>query len=136
MTFKTKPQIALEQLGAAWAAGVARGAVLFDASYGSNSKLRSGVSELGLSYVAAVVATVKLVAVPKRAAPERRMSVKALAQSLSNPTLGQGRCGCKSRHRLSLWVPASRAERGLSQRKAAKLLGVSVRNNLRGQKSD
>ena len=58
------------------------GAVLFDASYGSNSRLRSGVSELGLSYVAAIVATVKVVAVPKRGAPERRMSVKALAQSL------------------------------------------------------
>jgi SRSO17 transposase len=82
ITFKTKPQIALEQIGAAWAAGVPRGTVLFDASYGSNSKLRSGVSELGLSYVAAIVATVKVVAVPKRGAPERRMSVKALAQSL------------------------------------------------------
>jgi SRSO17 transposase len=82
ITFKTKPQIALEQIRAAWAAGVPRGAVLFDASYGSNSRLRSGVSELGLSYVAAIVATVKVVAVPKRGAPERRMSVKALAQSL------------------------------------------------------
>ena len=82
ITFKTKPQIALEQIRAAWAAGVPGGAVLFDASYGSNSRLRSGVSELGLSYVAAIVATVKVVAVPKRGAPERRMSVKALAQSL------------------------------------------------------
>jgi ABC-type branched-subunit amino acid transport system ATPase component len=63
-------------------AGVPRGTVLFDASYGSNSRLRSGVSELGLSYVAAIVATVKVVAEPKRGAPERRMSVKALAQSL------------------------------------------------------
>src|SRR6201993_4373862 len=82
ITFKTKPQIALEQIRAAWAAGVPGGAVLFDASYGSNSRLRSGVSELGLSYVAAIVATVKVVAVPKRGAPERRMSVKALAQRL------------------------------------------------------
>jgi SRSO17 transposase len=36
ITFKTKPQIALEQIRVAWAAGVPRGAVLFDASYGSN----------------------------------------------------------------------------------------------------
>ena len=56
--FKTKPQIALEQIGAARAAGVPLGVVLFDASYGSNSKLRSGVSALGLSYVAGIVATV------------------------------------------------------------------------------
>src|SRR6202166_2786941 len=37
--FKTKPQIALEQIGAAHAAGVPRGAVLLDASYGSNKAL-------------------------------------------------------------------------------------------------
>src|SRR5512145_275389 len=49
--FKTKPQIALEQIRAASAAGVPPGTVLFDASYGSNSRLRSGVSALGLSYV-------------------------------------------------------------------------------------
>ena len=77
--FKTKPQIALEQIGAARAAGVPLGVVLFDASYGSNSKLRSGVSALGLSYVAGIVATVKVVAAPKQGAPERRMSVKELA---------------------------------------------------------
>jgi SRSO17 transposase len=80
--FKTKPQIALEQIRAAYAAGVPPGTVLFDASYGSNSRLRSGVSALGLSYVAAIVATVKVVAVSKRGAPGRRMSVKDLALSL------------------------------------------------------
>ena len=80
--FKTKPQIALEQIRAAYAAGVPPGTVLFDASYGSNSRLRSGVSALGLSYVAAIVATVKVVAVSKRRAPGRRMSVKDLALSL------------------------------------------------------
>ena len=79
---KTKPQIALEQIRAAYAAGVPPGTVLFDASYGSNSRLRSGVSALGLSYVAAIVATVKVVAVSKRGAPGRRMSVKDLALSL------------------------------------------------------
>jgi len=33
--------------------------VLMDASYGSNRALRAGVSTLGLSYVAAIVPTVK-----------------------------------------------------------------------------
>jgi len=80
--FKTKPQIALEQIGAARAAGVPLGVVLFDASYGSNIKLRSGVSALALSYVAGIVATVKVVAAPKQGAPERRMSVKELALTL------------------------------------------------------
>ena len=35
--FKTKPQIALEQMRAACATGIARGVVLMDASYGSNT---------------------------------------------------------------------------------------------------
>jgi SRSO17 transposase len=78
--FKTKPQIALEQLGAACAAGVARGVVLFDASYGSNTALRTGVSALSLSYVAAIVSSVKVRAAADRVAPRR--SVKALALGL------------------------------------------------------
>src|ERR1700758_5766995 len=40
--FQTKPQIALAQLGAALAAGVAPGVVLMDASYGTNTALRTG----------------------------------------------------------------------------------------------
>src|ERR1700752_2061288 len=52
VTFKTKPQIALEQLRAARQAGVPVGAALMDAAFGSDARLRTGVSELGLSYVA------------------------------------------------------------------------------------
>ena len=43
--FKTKPQIALEQIRAARAAGVPRGVVLGDASYGSNKALRDAIRE-------------------------------------------------------------------------------------------
>jgi len=82
IAFKTKPQIALEQIRQACAAGVPRGVVLIDASYGSNSALRAGVSALGLSYVAAIVSTVKVRAVSDRDALEPRMSVKELALSL------------------------------------------------------
>ena len=46
ISFQTKPEIALDQVRAACAAGVARGVVLMDASYGSNSALRGGVSAL------------------------------------------------------------------------------------------
>jgi len=80
--FKTKPQIALAQLRAACAAGVARGVILLDASYGSNSVLRAGITELSLSYVAAIVPTVKVRAVSKRGALKRRLSAKELALSL------------------------------------------------------
>ena len=77
--FKTKPQIALTQIRAALAAGVARGVVLMDASYGTNSALRAGVSALALTYVAAILPTVKVRAV---ADPDERVSVKQLARGL------------------------------------------------------
>jgi SRSO17 transposase len=80
--FKTKPQIALEQVRQACAAGVPRGAVLLDASYGSHSALRTGISALALTYVAAIVSTVKVRPASDRDALERRMSVKELALSL------------------------------------------------------
>ena len=58
ISFKTKPQIALEQIAKALAAGVPRGVVLTDASYGSNSGFRTGLSALGFEYVAAIIPTI------------------------------------------------------------------------------
>ena len=80
--FKTKPQIALEQIRAALLAGVAPGVVLMDASYGSNSALRQALTELGLCYVAAIVSTVKVRPVRKDNPKPPRVSVEALALSL------------------------------------------------------
>jgi len=82
ITFKTKPEIGLEQIRAAFAAGVPPGVVLTDASYGSNSKFRAGISALGLPYVAAIVPTVKVRRVSKRAVLGRRLSAKQLALRL------------------------------------------------------
>ena len=82
ITFKTKPEIALEQIRKAYAAGVPRGAVLMDASYGSNSALRTGISALGLKYAAAIVPTVKVRKVSDRGALQARLSTKQLALSL------------------------------------------------------
>src|SRR6267143_3767761 len=70
--FKTKPQIALEQIRAALKAGVAPGVVLMDASYGNNSKLRQDLTGLGLSYVAAIIPTVKVRKVSDRGALQAR----------------------------------------------------------------
>ena len=55
VVFKTKPQIALEQIRLACEAGLPRGVALFDAGYGVDAKLRMGVSDLGLTYVAGVL---------------------------------------------------------------------------------
>jgi SRSO17 transposase len=77
--FKTKPQIALAQLRAALAAGVAPGVVLMDASYGTNSALRASIGALALTYVAAILPTVKVRPV---ADLDERVSAKALALGL------------------------------------------------------
>ena len=93
--FQTKPQIALAQISAALAAGVAPGVVLMDASYGTNTVLRTGIDALGLAYVAAILPTVKVRAAKN---PELRVSVKELALSLPKHDwrpgrARSGRCG-------------------------------------------
>ena len=52
--FLTKPEIALEQIRAARAAGLPRGVVLMDAGYGTNTRLREEIGALGLCYVAGI----------------------------------------------------------------------------------
>jgi len=53
--FRTKPEIALEQIRAASAAGLPLGVVLMDAGYGCNTELRSSIGALGLTYVAGIL---------------------------------------------------------------------------------
>ncbi len=52
--FATKPQLALEQIRAAKAAGVPIGTVLGDAGYGNDTHFRESLSELGLAYCVGV----------------------------------------------------------------------------------
>ena len=80
--FKTKPQLALEQIRAAVTAKVAPGAVLMDASYGTNSDLRRAITDLGLGYVAAIISTVKVRPVREGHPKPKRVNVEALARSL------------------------------------------------------
>jgi SRSO17 transposase len=80
--FKTKPQIALDQLRAARAAGVPCGVVLMDASYGSHADLRSGVSALALDYVAGIIDRIKVQPVRDGVTSKERVSVKELALKL------------------------------------------------------
>jgi SRSO17 transposase len=54
IVFKTKPQIALDQLKAAHAAGVPLGTVLADTAYGNDSQFREGVTALGRPYAVGV----------------------------------------------------------------------------------
>jgi SRSO17 transposase len=56
--FRTKPQIALEQIRWACDAGLPRGVALMDAAYGRDSQLRAGMTELGVPYVVGIVPTI------------------------------------------------------------------------------
>jgi SRSO17 transposase len=52
--FKTKPEIALEQIRWACEAGLPRGVALMDVAYGNDSRLRAGMTALGVPYVVGV----------------------------------------------------------------------------------
>src|SRR3989454_2683755 len=56
--FKTKPQIALEQIRWACESGLPRGVGLMDAAYGRDARLRAGMTELGVPYVVGIVPTI------------------------------------------------------------------------------
>src|ERR1700733_12807971 len=57
VAFRTKPEIALEQLRWAQQAGLPRGVGLLDAGYGNNTALRDGITALGIPYAAGIGAT-------------------------------------------------------------------------------
>ena len=103
VVFRSKPEIALEQIAAlAGDPEVPRGVVLADAGYGNDNGFRSAIAGLGLDYVAGVLSTTSVWApgmepLPPRArsprpgrpakrlrrtAAHRPLSVKALARSL------------------------------------------------------
>jgi SRSO17 transposase len=52
--FRTKPEIALDQIRGACEAGLPRGVVLMDAGYGTDTDLRTAIGELKLAYVAGI----------------------------------------------------------------------------------
>jgi SRSO17 transposase len=55
VVFQTKPQLALAQIRAALAQGVAPGVVLADAGYGADMDFQAGLQELGLLYVVGIL---------------------------------------------------------------------------------
>ncbi len=68
--FKTKPEIALEQIRWACAAGLPRGVALMDVGYGNDSRLRAGMTAAELTYVAGVQPNTLMW--PSGAGPKRR----------------------------------------------------------------
>jgi SRSO17 transposase len=68
--FKTKPEIALEQIRWACEAGLPRGVALMDAAYGVDSRLRTGMTALGVTYVAGIQP--KILVWPPGTGPRRK----------------------------------------------------------------
>jgi SRSO17 transposase len=60
VTFRTKPEIALDEIAAALASGVPRGVVLADAGYGVDTGFRTGLTDLGLTYIVGVQSSTSL----------------------------------------------------------------------------
>ncbi len=60
VVFQTKPQIALDQLRAALAAGIDAEVALLDAGYGNDTDLRDSIIEMGLPYVAGIQSSTSL----------------------------------------------------------------------------
>jgi SRSO17 transposase len=95
--FQTKPEIALQQLRQTLADGVPPAAVLMDPAYGNDSKLRAGISELGLTYVAGILPTTMVwrpgeapllpASRPGRGRPGKRLRRDATHQPVSAKTL-------------------------------------------------
>jgi SRSO17 transposase len=72
IVFKTKPEIALDQLRWACAAGLPRGVVLLDAGYGNHTNLRQEIGALGLIYVAGILSSTTLWAPDTQPLPPKR----------------------------------------------------------------
>jgi SRSO17 transposase len=68
--FQSKPQIALELIQRGCEAGLPRGVVLMDVDYGRDSRLRTGITALGLTYVVGIQPNVLMW--PPGAGPKRR----------------------------------------------------------------
>jgi len=68
--FKTKPEMALEMIHWACKVGLPRGVGLMDAAYGNDSRLRLGMTALGVMYVAGIVPNTLMW--PSGSGPQRR----------------------------------------------------------------
>jgi SRSO17 transposase len=100
ISFKTKPEIALEQIEAACRAGLARGVVLMDAGYGCNTDLRTSISALGLTYVAGILPNTTVwtsgAAAAEKMVGQRATTKAAAPRPQASTDFGQGACSLPS----------------------------------------
>jgi SRSO17 transposase len=83
VTFKTKPQLAVQMIGRAVADGVPKGVVLADSAYGSSGDFRAQVRSLGMHYAVGVESQTTLCLLDDQGRPRgEAVSVKDMALSI------------------------------------------------------
>jgi SRSO17 transposase len=88
IVFKTKPEIALEQVRWAYEAGLPRAVVLLDVGYGSQTNLRTQISVLSLAYVAGILSSTSVWAPATMGLPPKRNSGRG--RPPTRPRRGKG----------------------------------------------
>jgi SRSO17 transposase len=112
--FQTKPEIALQQLRQTLADGVPPAPVLMDPAYGNDSKLRAGISELGLTYVAGILPP-RWSGVPAKHRCHRRPAPAAAGPASGcDATRRINRCRPRHWHWNSLPTPGRRLRGGMA----------------------
>jgi len=86
--FRTKPAIALEMIERAREEGVPGGVVLADAGYGTDTRLRESLDELGLGYAVGVQGSVSLWRPGEAPLPPKRWSGQGRPTKLLRRTSG------------------------------------------------
>jgi SRSO17 transposase len=104
IAFQTKPEIALEQIKAARAAGLPAGVILMDAGYGNDTRLRTEITALGISYVAGIGPNTSVLA-----SGRRPLAAADPIGTWTTPDAASTRRGAPARHRQSARLePAGR----------------------------
>lgn len=93
--FRTKPEIALAQIRAALEAGVPRSVVLADAGYGNDTAFRTGLTEVGLTYVVGVQSSIRLWSPGTQPLPPKPWSGRGRPPSLVRRQPGQAPVSAK-----------------------------------------
>jgi SRSO17 transposase len=102
VTFKTKPQLAVQMIGRALADGVPKGAVLADSAYGTSGDFRAQVRSLGLHYAVGVDPQTTICLLDNEGRPHgEAVSVKEMALSIQERG-GFRRCTWRSGTREEL----------------------------------
>lgn len=88
IVFKTKPEIALEQLRWAVRSELPKGVVLLDAGYGNHTRLRAEIGALGLSYAAGILSSTTVWAPDTAPLPPKRYTGRG--RPPTRPRRGKG----------------------------------------------